>query len=158
MTSPSSTSPRSYLDFEGLAGLRGDAARSPDKAVRRTAEQFEAYFIQQMMKTMRESVEKSDLVDGGNMDMYQDLMDKEVSLQMVKRGGMGLADMMERQMTLAQGLSTQDALQLRPTEARAMPLNPPREAMPLKPEAIKAYQLDRTTGYKLDRITPEVKP
>jgi Rod binding domain-containing protein len=92
------------------------------------------------------------------MDMYQDLMDKEVSLQMVKRGGMGLANMMERQMTLAQGLSTQDALQLHKTEARAMPLNPPREAMSLKPEAIKAYELERTSGYKLDRVTPEAKP
>jgi Rod binding domain-containing protein len=85
-------------------------------------------------------------------------MDKEVSLQMVKRGGMGLANMMERQMTLAQGLSTQDALQLHKTQARAMPLNPPREAMSLKQEAIKAYELERTTGYKLDRVTPEAKP
>ena len=152
------TSSSTYLDFNALTRLKGEAAQDPSKAIRQTSEQFEAYFIQQMMKTMRESIEKSDLVDGGNMDMYQDLMDKEVSLQMVKRGGMGLADMMERQMTLAQGLSTQEALQLRPTEARAMPLNPPREAMPFKPEAIKAYQLDRTTGYKLERITPEAKP
>lgn len=152
------TSSSTYLDFNALTRLKGEAAQDPSKAIRQTSEQFEAYFIQQMMKTMRESIEKSDLVDGGNMDMYQDLMDKEVSLQMVKRGGMGLADMMERQMTLAQGLSTHHALQLRPTEARAMPLNPPREAMSLKPEAIKAYELERLSGYKLDRITPEAKP
>jgi Rod binding domain-containing protein len=152
------TSSSTYLDFNALTRLKGEAAQDPSKAIRQTSEQFEAYFIQQMMKTMRESIEKSDLVDGGNMDMYQDLMDKEVSLQMVKRGGMGLANMMERQMTLAQGLSTQDALQLHKTEARAMPLNPPREAMSLKPEAIKAYELERNTGYKLDRVTPEAKP
>ncbi len=152
------TSSSTYLDFNALTRLKGEAAQDPSKAIRQTSEQFEAYFIQQMMKTMRESIEKSDLVDGGNMDMYQDLMDKEVSLQMVKRGGMGLANMMERQMTLAQGLSTQDALQLHKTKARAMPLNPPREAMSLKPEAIKAYELERNTGYKLDRVTPEAKP
>jgi Rod binding domain-containing protein len=152
------TSASTYLDFNALTRLKGEAAQDPSKAIRQTSEQFEAYFIQQMMKTMRESIEKSDLVDGGNMDMYQDLMDKEVSLQMVKRGGMGLANMMERQMTLAQGLSTQDALQLHKTEAQAMPLNPPREAMSLKPEAIKAYELERTSGYKLDRVTPEAKP
>lgn len=152
------TTSSTYLDFNALTRLKGEAAQDPSKAIRQTSEQFEAYFIQQMMKTMRESIEKSDLVDGGNMDMYQDLMDKEVSLQMVKRGGMGLANMMERQMTLAQGLSTQDALQLHKIEARAMPLNPPREAMSLKQEAIKAYELERTTGYKLDRVTPEAKP
>ncbi|MFY7981582.1 MAG: hypothetical protein ACOVO4_08050, partial [Limnohabitans sp.] len=69
-----------YLDFNALTQLKGDAARDPRQAIRKTAEQFEAYFIQQMMKTMRESIEKSDLVDSGNMEMYQDLMDKEVSL------------------------------------------------------------------------------
>jgi flagellar protein FlgJ len=153
MSDMSTTSSSTYLDFNALTRLKGEAAQDPSKAIRKTSEQFEAYFIQQMMKTMRESIEKSDLVEGGNMDQYQDLMDKELSLEMVKRGGMGVADMMERQMTLAQGLSTQDALQLRPVEAKAMPLNPTREAMPLKPEVIKAYQLERFNGYKLDNVT-----
>jgi Rod binding domain-containing protein len=139
-----------YLDFNALTQLKGDAARDPRQAIRKTAEQFEAYFIQQMMKTMRESVEKSDLVDSGNMDMYQDLMDKEVSLSMAKRGGMGLADMLERQMHQAQALSTQDALQMRqPTSAPHLPLNPAREPMSLKPAAIEAYQLERHNGFKL---------
>ena len=153
MSDLSTNTSSSYLDFNALARLKGEAARDPSKAIRQTSEQFEAYFIQQMMKTMRESVEKSDLVEGGNMDMYQDLMDKELSLQMVKRGGMGLADMMERQMHRAQDLSTQDALQLRQPDAKAMPLNPPREAMPIKPEAIKAYELERVSGFKLDTTT-----
>jgi flagellar protein FlgJ len=153
MSDMSTSSSSTYLDFNALTRLKGEAAQDPSKAIRKTSEQFEAYFIQQMMKTMRESIEKSDLVEGGNMDQYQDLMDKELSLEMVKRGGMGVADMMERQMTLAQGLSTQDALQLRPVEAKAMPLNPTREAMPLKPEVIKAYQLERFNGYKLDNVT-----
>jgi Rod binding domain-containing protein len=146
------TSSGSYLDFNALAQLRGEAARDPSKAIRKTAEQFEAYFIQQMMKTMRESIEKSDLVEGGNMEMYQDLMDKEVSLSMAKRGGMGLADMLERQMNQAQALSTQDALRQRQpisTSAPALPLNPARESMSLKPAAIEAYRLERPSGFKL---------
>ena len=159
MTSPASTTPRSYLDFQGLAGLRGEAARSPDQAVRRTAEQFEAYFIQQMMKSMRATVEKSDLVENGNMEMYQDLMDKEVSLHMVRRGGMGLADMLEKQMLQQQqlqqpaSLSTQDALKLHPTATQAtpLPLVPPAQAMPLKPESSKGLPLPRTSGFELQR-------
>lgn len=158
MSDLSTNSSSTYLDFNALTRLKGEAAQDPSKAIRQTSEQFEAYFIQQMMKTMRESIEKSDLVEGGNMDMYQDLMDKEVSMQMVKRGGMGLANMMERQMMLTQGLSTQDALQLHKTDTQAMPLNPAREAMSLKPEAIKAYELERINGYKLDNGTPGAKP
>lgn len=147
-----------YLDFNALTRLKGEASQDPSKAIRKTSEQFEAYFIQQMMKTMRESIEKSDLVEGGNMAQYQDLMDKELSLEMVKRGGLGVANMMERQLTRAQELSTQDALHMHKTEAQAMPLNPTRDAMPLKSEAIKAYQLERFNGYKLDTPTSGVKP
>jgi Rod binding domain-containing protein len=147
------TSSSSYLDFNALAQLKGEAARDPSKAVRQTAEQFEDYFIQQMMKTMRESIEKSDLVEGGNIEMYQDLMDKEVSLSMAKRGGMGLADMLERQMNQSQALSTQDALRSRQPDhhgvAPALPLNPAREPMSLKPSAIEAYRLERNSGFKL---------
>lgn len=145
------TSNATYLDFNALAQLKGDAARDPSKAIRKTAEQFEAYFIQQMMKTMRESIEKSDLVEGGNMEMYQDLMDKEVSLSMARRGGMGMADMLERQMQLAQNLSTQDALNMRQPMQQAphLPLQPARDPMSLKPAAIEAYQLERHNGFKL---------
>jgi flagellar protein FlgJ len=150
MNDITSATSSTYLDFSALAQLKGDAARDPSQAIRKTAEQFEAYFIQQMMKTMRESIEKSDLVDGGNMDMYQDLMDKEVSLSMAKRGGMGMADMLERQMHQAQALSTQDVLQMRqPTVAPHLPLNPTRDPMSLKPAAIEAYQLERQNGFKL---------
>lgn len=145
------TSAGSYLDFNALAQLKSDAARDPSKAVRKTAEQFEAYFIQQMMKTMRESIEKSDLVDSSKTDMYQDLMDKEVSLSMAQRGGMGLADMLERQMNQSQALSTQDALRQRQpmsVSAPALPLNPVREPMAIQPAAIEAYRLERAGGFK----------
>ena len=150
MSDLSTNTASTYLDFNALTRLKGEAAQDPSKAIRQTSEQFEAYFIQQMMKSMRASIEKSDLVEGGNMDTYQDMMDKEVSLQMVKRGGMGLADMMERQLKVAQGLSTQDALQMRPQATNPMPLNPVREPMPLKGPVMPAYELQRAQkSYKL---------
>lgn len=160
MSDLSTNTSSTYLDFNALTRLKGEAAQDPSQAIRKTAEQFEAYFVQQMMKTMRESVEKSDLVEGGNMDTYQDLMDKEMSLEMVKRGGLGVANMLELQMTRAHELSTQDALQMHKTTAApsAMPLVPARQAMPLQPEAIKAYQLERFNGYKLDNAPRGTEP
>jgi flagellar protein FlgJ len=160
MSDLSTNTASTYLDFNALTRLKGEAAQDPSKAIRKTSEQFEAYFVQQMMKTMRESIEKSDLVEGGNMDTYQDLMDKEMSLEMVKRGGLGVANMMEKQMLLAQELSTQDALRLHApkTDAKAMPLNPTREAMLLKPEVVKGYQLERFNGFKLDAAATGAKP
>ena len=155
MSSLSTPSTSSYLDFQGLAALRGEAAHSPDKAVRKTAEQFEAYFIQQMMKAMRESVEKSDMVEHGNMDMYQDLMDKEVSLQMVRRGGMGMADMLEKQMLQQQALANAQAVaglqQVQPA-APMVPLQPKATGMALpSKEAPPALPLERTGAFELQR-------
>ena len=160
MSSASPTSSRSYLDFQGLASLRGDAARAPDKAVRATAEQFEAYFIQQMMKAMRETVEKSDMVDQGHMEMYQDLMDKEVSLQMVRRGGMGLADMLEKQLLQQQAqaqMSTQDALQSRAVSPSWLPLQADKAALPLNGTKGGPMALDRPGPMPLP-ARPGAKP
>lgn len=123
----------SYHDFAALATLKGEAANQPQKVARKAAEQFEAYFVQNMLKTMRESVEKSDLVDSHTTDMYQDLMDKEVSMQMVRRGGIGLADMIEKQILQREALSTRDALQARAAGAAAgLPLTPQRQSLPLE--------------------------
>lgn len=143
-----STSPNSYLDFGALGRLKGEASRDPTQAVRKTAEQFEAHFLQQMMKSMRDTVEKSDLVESNNMEMYQDLMDKEVAMKMVQRGGIGVANMLEQQMLKqSAAVSTQDVLKLHPVApAEALPLIKKAEAMPLTGTAVRAYELKPNEG------------
>ena len=142
--------PSSYLDFNALARLKGEAAHDPGKAIRKTAEQFESYFLQQMMKEMRATVDKSDLLNGQGMDTWQDMMDKEVSQQMVRRGGIGLADMLEKQMQQQQAalVSTQDALKLHPASQTApLPLNPAAAPMPIqRSETVQSYPLRRDGG------------
>jgi flagellar protein FlgJ len=44
----------SYLDFDGLGQLKGQARQDAKSAIRETAQQFEALFLQMMMKSMRE--------------------------------------------------------------------------------------------------------
>ena len=50
---------RSSLDFAQLGELKGRAQRREDSALRETAQQFEAMFLQMMLKTMREAVPRS---------------------------------------------------------------------------------------------------
>jgi flagellar protein FlgJ len=140
--------PRSYHDFAGLGQLRAQAGKDEGAAMRKVAEQFEAHFIQQMMQTMRAAVEKSDLVDTGSADMFQDMMDKEVATQMASRSSMGLADMIMRQWELRQAAERQPAkgavepMPLQPS-ATPLPLADGKGApMPLPSSARKAYQLD----------------
>jgi Rod binding domain-containing protein len=105
---------KSYLDFRGLGELKGQAARDGKAALRETAQQFEALFLQMMMKSMRESIEKSDLLNSSHTETYEGLFDREVSLAMAKRNAVGLADMLvqaqERQMST---MTTEQALQAR---------------------------------------------
>lgn len=90
---------QSHLDFQGLGELKGQAQRQESGALREVAQQFEAMFIQQIMKTMREAGFKGgELIESQAMDTFQSMHDKEISMQMARRGSFGLADMLVRSM------------------------------------------------------------
>ena len=93
-------SAKSYNDFSALGELRGKAQRNEAGAMRESAEQFEALFIQMMLKSMRDAnnVMKSDLVESQAAETFEGMYDKEMSVQMAKRNTMGLADMLVRQL------------------------------------------------------------
>jgi flagellar protein FlgJ len=92
---------RSALDFQGLGQLRAQAAQTRDAAsnpaLRKAAEQFEAMFLQVMIKTMREATasnEEGDLMGSSTTKTYEALFDQEIAQEMAKKGGVGLADML----------------------------------------------------------------
>ena len=86
--------PRSSLDFHGLGELRARAQSREKEATRQTAQQFEAMFIQMMLKSMRDAVPKSDLLKSKAMDTFESMYDREIAVALSKKGGLGLADMM----------------------------------------------------------------
>ena len=88
---------RSYLDFQGLGELRSQAARDGKGALRETAQQFEAMFLQMMLKSMRESIEKSELTASAHADTFESMFDREVSMSLARRNAVGLADMLVEQ-------------------------------------------------------------
>lgn len=147
-----------YLDFASLTALRGKAAGGERQALRKAAEQFEAHFLQETLKAMRQTIVKSELTESDSADLYEDLMDKEVAQQMARRGGVGLADMLERQLIQRQAQtlpSTEDAL-----KARAFPLNPASPALPVTaPAAAPALPLSRAkAGYALPSLAAPAMP
>jgi len=61
--------------------------------------EFESIFAKMMLKEMRNSVEKSGLVDGGWAEnIFQDMLDDEYSQTMSKSANLGLADQLYRQL------------------------------------------------------------
>ncbi len=143
-----------YLDFASLTALRGQAAGGERQALRKAAEQFEAHFLQETLKAMRQTIVKSELTESDSADLYEDLMDKEVAQQMARRVGVGLANMLEKQLIQRQAQtlpSTEDAL-----KARAFPLNPASPALPMTaPAPAAALPLQRAkVGYDLPLSAP----
>lgn len=87
-----------YNDFSQFTTLRAEATTNPNAALEEVASQFEAIFLQQMLKSMRDATVKSDLFDSSQMDTYQSMADQQMALQLAESGGIGLARMMVEQM------------------------------------------------------------
>ncbi len=143
-------STRSYLDFEGLGQLRGKAAKDGKSALRETAQQFEAMFLQQMMKSMREASFKSDLLQSDSADTFESMYDREVAMALSKRNAIGLADMLvdaqTRQMSSVK--STAEALQARAAgtdadKSKAIPLQRAASGLPLQVPVLPLSALPR---------------
>lgn len=72
--------------------------------IKQSAQDFEAIFLETMLKSMRQSVEKSGLIDGGNAErMYESMLDTEYAKQMASQNMTGIAGDIERQLLQAAG-------------------------------------------------------
>ena len=80
-------------DFTQFTEMRRDAAQNDPEVLREVASQFEALFLQTMLKNMREaSLGDPMLGNSDQFEMYQDMMDQQLSVEMASGRGIGLAD------------------------------------------------------------------
>ena len=133
----SSGVPRSSLDFQGLGELRARAQGKEEAATRQTAQQFEAMFIQMMLKSMRDAVPKSELLKSKAMDTFEAMYDREIAVALSKKGGLGLADMMMKHLSQP-NTATKDYLQDRLSMQKSMQLE----------KVQKSYDLMKETAEK----------
>jgi flagellar protein FlgJ len=88
-----------YADFHALGEVRGRAAGNSEETLREVAGQFEALFIQMMLKSMRDANLGEGLLDSQHTKTYQSMFDQQIALDLSKRQGLGLAEMMVRQLS-----------------------------------------------------------
>ena len=91
----------------------GPAATSVAELARRgqihqTSQKFEASFLTSMLQTMFKSVTTAPPFGGGaGEDMWKSFLAEAMAKNMARRGGVGLASSVEREMLKMQGLTTQ---------------------------------------------------
>lgn len=85
------------LDVQAVNELRADVKRTDKAGLEAAAKQFEALFMNMMLKSMREATSQDSLMDSDQSRLYTSMLDQQLSQSMASRG-IGLADMMARQL------------------------------------------------------------
>ncbi len=97
MTAATDISGKFALDVQAVNGLRAAARKTGQAGLEAAARQFEALFLNMMLKSMREATPKDSLMDSEQSRLYISMLDQQLSQSMAARG-VGLAEVMMRQL------------------------------------------------------------
>jgi flagellar protein FlgJ len=98
MIRSSNTANNIALDANNLSDLRVAAKQNSPEALKATAKQFEALFVNMMMKSMRDATPQDGITDSDQSKMFTSMLDDQMSQKIANRG-IGLADVLVRQMS-----------------------------------------------------------
>lgn len=87
------------LDVKGLSDLKRQVHENSPQGIKVAAQQFEALFLQIVLKSMREATPHEGMFDSDQSRMYESLLDQQLSQVLASKGkGTGLAAMIEKQL------------------------------------------------------------
>lgn len=86
------------IDAKGLESLKQSARQNSPDSLKAAAKQFEALFMNMIMKSMREASPQDGILDNQQTKMYTSMLDQQLSQNMASRG-VGLADVLIRQLS-----------------------------------------------------------
>ena len=93
---------RNSNDIKGLDELRRAAQSGDSKALEEAAKQFEAIFVQMMLKSMRKAqdvmADKDSPFNSEQVKFYRDMHDTQVASDLSSNGSIGLAEIIVRQL------------------------------------------------------------
>lgn len=149
-----------FLDSHSLDILRQKAAASSPDAINGVARQFEAMYVGMMLQGMRaadDSLPGEDYFSSDESRFYQEMMDKELAGKLASGKGIGLAAVIERQ--LSGGLQTTAGQAAQPEETIKPQVAPELpQSIPLRMSPALALPLDRLrfeVGMMAGKATPE---
>ncbi|MFA7281501.1 MAG: flagellar assembly peptidoglycan hydrolase FlgJ [Sterolibacterium sp.] len=120
------------LDVNGLTDLKRQVRENSPQAIKAAAQQFEALFLQIVLKSMRDATPHESMFDSEQTRMYESLLDQQLAQVLAaKGGGTGLAALIEKQLNQANA---------DPQSLSDLPFTPTPQAYPL-PHALSAIPL-----------------
>lgn len=122
-------------DTQSLNDLKAKAGKDPAGNIRPVARQVEGMFVQMMLKSMREALPKDGIFSSDSTRLYTSMYDQQIAQQMTSGKGLGLADVIVKQMAAAQGVPPEEAPQ----------------QVPMK------FDLEKVTSYQNQALTQMVR-
>jgi flagellar protein FlgJ len=150
---PSDMSSRVALDTQALGDLKRGAKDNSPEALKGAATQFEAMFINMMMKSMRDATPQDGMLDNQQTKMFTSMLDQQMSQKLAKRG-VGLADMLVRQLTAqkvgaqALAISGEGGAMPQPMDASTMMKTPGAIAEPLAASSSARHQAPHVRSFR----------
>lgn len=92
---------QAYTDLSGLEKIKQQAQTDGEGALREVARQFESIFLNIVLKSMRnanQAFADDGFFNSQQSQMYRDMYDQQISLSMTEGSGLGMADMLVKQL------------------------------------------------------------
>mgnify|MGYP002738688981 FL=1 len=93
-----------YTDLNRLQQLKVGEGRDSDDNIRKVTQEFEAMFIGEMLKAMRAAgdvLADDNFMNSNESKTYRDMHDQQLSVTLSQGKGMGMADVLARQLSQA---------------------------------------------------------
>lgn len=136
------------VDANALNQLNTLSKQNPGQALTGAAQQFEAMFINMLMKSMRDATPQDGIFDSEQTKLYQSMLDEQMAQAMAKRG-IGLAAVMVKQ--LGQG-GIQDAARAANVEESSGFAFPAAAPAPSGATRLRSRRRRRQTMWRLERV------
>lgn len=143
-----------YTDLQGLNNLRNSTNQeNSEETLQFVAEQFEAIFLQMMLKSAHgEEGGEDGMFDNQQTEFYQDWHDKQLSIDLAKGKGVGIAEMLIRQLRAKEPVTEPSVLN-KSINTEVAPTAYPVTA----PSSITSSELPRVDAVEKVQVQPEIE-
>ena len=112
----------SEKNLERLRNESGFGKMDAEKDIEKVSRDFESVFLNKLLSSMRKTIPKSGLLDSFASDMFQSMMDEEMSKEMSKNKGMGMGEMIYNDLSKISRVGRGQAIQSTYTNVKTDPV------------------------------------
>lgn len=118
-----------YTDFNGFADLKNQARKNSPEALKAVAKQFEALFLNNVLKGMRNAKLADGIMDNEQSKFYNEMYDQQLAVHLSAKPGVGLADLIVRQLSPKQAGNEKPEIEAYQGKPATNPVNLPQSSL-----------------------------